>query len=128
MSNRQIKIKIKKNSVNSHNRLHKDVNESTQEEKEAVFSGYTDLNRLSKGLMEEDTTGESVIALYVREIQRLSKHLHRIKDAIKKYESHLNTLKAKQAQNEPNADKVLRVVSAINQASKGKYPETTKHK
>lgn len=128
MSNKTIKITIKKNNANSHNPLHKDVKESTQEEKEAVFSGYTDLNRLSKGLMEEDSTGESVVALYVKEIQRLSKHLHRIKQEIKTHESHLNTLKAKQAQNEPNADKVLRVVSAINQASKGKYPETTKHK
>ena len=128
MSNKTIKITIKKSNVNQDQRLAKEGIYSTQQEKEAVFSGYTDLNRLSKGLMEEDSTGESVIALYVKEIQRLSKHLQNVKQAIKKYESHLNTLKAKQAENEPNADKVLRVVSAINQASKGKYPETTKHK
>ena len=128
MSNKTITIKIKKNNANEGESLAREGIYSTQEEKEAVFSGYTDLNRLSKGLMEEDSTGESVIALYVREIQRLSKHLHKVKQAIKKYESHLNTLKAKQAENQPNADKILRYVSAINQASKGKYPETTKHK
>lgn len=115
MKKKTIKIKIVKDEY--------PINEySTDDDKEDIFAGYKSLKQLSKGLMEDSNTGESVINLYVSEILRLSQHLQKLKKAIKQAELELKNQRSQSSDEKcPNTEKVLSTISQVVSASKGKY-------
>ena len=100
-----------------------EITETNQDELDDIFVGYSELKQLSKGLMQESETAKSVIRLYMKEIQRLSNQLHAIKKAIKDHEARLAQVKANQPQKCPNTDNILRIISNVVSASKGKLAD-----
>ena len=115
MKKKTIKIKIVKDED--------PINEySTDDDKEGIFAGYKSLKQLSKGIMEEEYTGESVVNLYVSEIMRLSKHLHSLKKQIKQAELELKNKTAQTTDKKcPDTTRVLNTISQVVAASKGKF-------
>ena len=115
MKKKTIKIKVVRDK--------EDLNEySTDAELDEIFAGYKSFKQLSKGIMEGETTGESVVNLYVSEILRLSQHLQKLKKAIKQAELELKNKTAQATdKNCPSTDRVLSTISQVVSASKGKY-------
>ena len=115
MKTKTIKIKIVKDN--------EEINEySTDADREEIFAGYKSLKQLGKGLMEEEFTGESVVNLYVDEIMRLSKILHRLKKQIAQAQEQLKTVTQQtNTQKCPDTARVLNTISQVVAASKGKF-------
>ena len=99
---------------------------STQDELEQAFSGYTELNRLSKGLIEESDELEFVISKKIETIQKLN-------DEIDALELKIEKMKTQIAQGQPKTkppttDQLLRWCSYVSDATKGKLTPDKKVK
>ena len=109
-----IKVKVKKR-----------VNEKKEDERdrrERIFPGISELDRLNKGILEEEPVEVSEEELY-----RLSKRLVKLKQLVVDYEAYIKRLKSKAVsiKNEP-FDSKLHFCSKIKDSVSGKLSKDTK--